>query len=382
MKKFSILAFVTLCALVSGCGYDDSEIWNRIEDLEEQVEENSSDIATLTSLVNALSEGRRIIAVEQSDKGVKITFDDNTTVVINHGKDGEDGDSLFESVEILEDSVVIILTDGRKIVLPRTHELRVLTFEDEDAAFEPYTLDYCAMEVTTWSQLIARGDQQGYGQSPLLYGSTMKDATYWWWDQNNTDLYHTFPYNWGGYAYSGGGAAISSHTVTMDRLMEHVAAGGDIYAYQLSITAEGGHGGSENFAVFYNDSQVESEVKSEIAFADGRARVIDHMWVTLSAVTHYCLKNGNGFSDSYDEDDFLKIVATGVAEDGSQRRAELFMTEGSELVTDWTKWDLSELGEVVAVRFHMEEAQVDDYGYAAYYRSPLYFAVDDVAVRY
>ena len=35
-----------------------------------------------------------------------------------------------------------------------TYELRILTFEDEDAKFTPYSLDYAGVEITTWSDLI------------------------------------------------------------------------------------------------------------------------------------------------------------------------------------------------------------------------------------
>jgi hypothetical protein len=43
---------------------------------------------------------------------------------------------------------------------------------------------------------------------------------------------------------------------------------------------------------------------------------------------------------------------------------------------------LSGLGKVKAVKFHMEEAQIADVGYAECYCTPLYFAFDDVAVRF
>ena len=50
-----------------------------------------------------------------------------------------------------------------------TYELRVLTFEDKDAKFSPYSLDYAGAEITTWSDLI---DDPEYG-GPLCYGDYM-----------------------------------------------------------------------------------------------------------------------------------------------------------------------------------------------------------------
>ena len=59
------------------------------------------------------------------------------------------------------------------------------------------------------------------------------------------------------------------------------------------------------------------------------------------------------------------------------------LAEGAEMKVDtWVKWDLSALGKVDKVVFHMEEHQFDDYGYAKYTRTPMYFAFDDVAVRF
>ena len=80
----------------------------------------------------------------------------------------------------------------------------------------------------------------------------------------------------------------------------------------------------------------------------------------------------------------MKLVATGTKADGSESVVEILLAEGDKYSTwaiDWTKWDLSSLGEVVSVSFHMEEAQIDDYGYAQYYKTPLYFAFDDVEVQ-
>lgn len=273
--------------------------------------------------------------------------------------------------DLLEEILLSQLTDYR--------ELRVLTFEDEDAKFSPYTLDYCGAEINTWSNLIVGEDEQAYGASGLIYDMMNNSAEYWWRDSGNTELYHKFPYNWGGYSFSGGGAAISRHTVTVDDLNNAA----DIYQYQLSITADGGHNNSSNFCVVYNDSAVNTEAKSELSFSDGVARVIDHMYVTISAPTLYCITNGNSFSEAYDDDDFLNIVATGYNGDTKIGEVTFELAKGADKkVTDWAKWDLSSLGKVTKVTFHMEEAQIDDYGYAQYYKTPMYFAFDDVAVQF
>ena len=93
------------------------------------------------------------------------------------------------------------------------------------------------------------------------------------------------------------------------------------------------------------------------------------------------------FSNAFAEDDFLKLVATGTKADGTTSTIEFLLADGNDYQTwalDWTYFDLSSLGEVTEVTFNMVEAQMDDYGpdYGAYYRTPFYFAFDDVEVEF
>lgn len=257
---------------------------------------------------------------------------------------------------------------------------KVLTFEDADAKFSSYELDYCGVTVNTWSDLIPAADEQAYGASSLIYDMASSNAPYTWSDVNNTGLSHTFPYNWGGYSLSGGGMVVSNITTTLEAMEQDY----DIYNHQLSILNETGANGSSNFAIVYNDSQVDGEVKNTLSFTDGSAHTIKGMYVTIPAVTLYCMLYGNSFSDAFDEDDFLKLVATGTKADGSTSTVEIMLAEGNNYDTwalDWTYFDLSSLGEVTEVAFHMEEAQMDDWG-TLYYRTPMYFAFDDVEVEF
>lgn len=276
---------------------------------------------------------------------------------------------------------VISEVDSIGFIAPKPAKtIKTLTFEDADAKFSSYELDYCGVTVNTWSDLIPAADEQAYGASSLIYDMASSNAQYTWSDVNNTGLSHTFPYNWGGYAFSGGGMVVSNITTTLDDMM----ADYDIYNHQLSILNESGANGSSNFAIVYNDSQVDGEVKNTLSFTDGSAHTIKGMYVTIPAVTLYCMLYGNSFSDAFDEDDFLKLVATGTKADGSTSTVEIMLAEGNNYDTwalDWTYFDLSSLGEVTKVTFHMEEAQMDDWG-TLYYRTPMYFAFDDVEVEF
>ena len=282
----------------------------------------------------------------------------------------------FEAPEVDPDQPI----DPEK---PEEPAVAVLTFEDDDAKFPAYTLDYCGVDVATWSDLIPAEDEQYYGGSTLIYGdwSNPDGAPYTWTDQGNTQLSHTFPYNYDTYGFAGGGFVISHHYVTLEEL-ENVGTAG-MYNYQLSVLGEKT---DNTFAIAYCDSKVGTDVKVELAFEDGVARQINKMSVVMTALPIYSLLNGSDFSEAYDDDDYLKLVITGYAEDGSTKELEIMLADGADpstWVVDWTEVDLSSLGKVTKIAFHMEEAQQISYdgGETIYYKSPLYFAIDDVEVQ-
>ena len=273
--------------------------------------------------------------------------------------------------------------DPDQPVEPEQPKVAVLTFEDADAKFPAYTLDYCGVDVATWSDLIPAEDEQYYGGSTLIYGdwSNPDGAPYTWTDQGNTQLSHTFPYNYDTYGFAGGGFVISHHYVTLEEL-ENVGTAG-MYNYQLSALGEKT---DNTFAIAYCDSKVGTDVKVELAFEDGVARQINKMSVVMTGLPIYSLLYGSDFSEAYDDDDYLKLVITGYAEDGSTKELEIMLADGADpstWVVDWTEVDLSSLGKVTKLAFHMDEAQQISYdgGETIYYKSPLYFAIDDVEVQ-
>ena len=287
------------------------------------------------------------------------------------------------------------------------YELRVLTFEDEDARFEPYTLDYAGVDITTWSDLV---DDPQYG-GPLTYGDYMS-AMYTWWDEANTELMHIFPDNYA-YCFWGGGHAISNYWgegFTDEDRDAHIAkyygedyvaenAGNDAMLgwFNLQMMVPVAPHSGDNFCVHYGYKDFFSYVENlpEIAFADGEARVIDHMYVTN---TNYTLNQlymgvkseaGNSFGGNWTgltENAWLKIVAQGfddVAADAYAEpvsEVEFYLVQGEDVVVDWQKWDLSGLGAVAKVRFNFLYS--DEMGGKYGFTIPGYFAYDDVAVRF
>lgn len=342
-------------------------------------------------------------AVGGKELTITYTFEDGSTYTEKKtpSKDFTTGKTIRVSTEITKD-------DLKQDEPELPYELRVLTFEDEDAKFEPYYLDYAGREITTWSDLI--DDPQYMG--PLTYGNDQTDAMYTWWDEGNTELTHTFPDNWA-YCFWGGGHAISNYWgegFTNEDRDKHIAkyygedyvaenAGNDAMLGWFNIqlmTPVPAHSGN-NFAVHFGYKDFASYVDNlpEISFADGEARVIDHMYVTN---TNYTLNQlvcgvmseaGNTFGGSWtglNDDSWLKIVAYGFDDVDADAYAEpiseveFYLVQGEDVVTDWQKWDLSGLGAVAKVRFNFlySEDMGGKYGFTL----PAYFAYDDIAVRF
>ena len=292
------------------------------------------------------------------------------------------------------------------------YELRVLSFEDSTAMFQPYYLEYAygwmGKEIYIWSDLI--DDKQYSG--PLMYGNDMMDAMYYWYDEGNTELFHLFPDNYA-YCYWGGGHAISNYWgegyADEDRNKHIAKYYGEEYVNQWAgkpgsdaalgwfllqlMTPVPAHSG-DNFCVHYGYKDDYSFIENlpEWTFADCEPRVIDHMWVTNTLYTLNQLHNGvkseegNSFGGNWEglsEDAWLKIVAQGfesVDDDEPVSEVEFYLVKGYEVVEDWQKWELHELGAVAKVRFNFLYS--DEMGGRYGFTIPGYFAYDDVAVRF
>ena len=247
--------------------------------------------------------------------------------------------------------------------------MRILTFEDADARFTPYTLDYAGVTVEKWSDLIDSSQYNG----PLTYD--FGGGTYYWYDEGNTELFHSFVT-----PYWGGGHAISNYVIENYETLPEGYWGW--YELQFSNPI-GGHNGSSNFAVhngykdFYNSQIYDAELQG-FEFADGVARVVDHMYVTNINYVLNSLTYGDGFNTPATESTYLKVIAYGFNGEESTGQAEIYLCKDGRLITTWEKFDLSSLGKVTKIVFNFEasEDQSGQYGL----NCPAYFAYDDVAV--
>ena len=372
-KNYGMMALLAFSLTMSAC-YNDDDLWNKVDELETKIEANTADIATLSALVDALNQGKIIVSSVQTEDGYLLIFNDGSEVKVLNGEPGTNGDSFFTSIEETDELVIITLSDGRVIKLPKAleYELRILTFED--AKFTPYSLDYANKTINKWSDLV---DDAQYGGT-LTYNN-YGEATYYWYDENNTEIEHSFTT-----PYWGGGHAISNFVIENYETLPE----GHYGWYELQFaTPIGGHNGSMNFCVHngYKDdynSQIYDGKLAGFSFKNGKELVVDHMYVTNTCYVLNSLTYGDGFNNPATEDTYFKIVAYGYnANDEEVGTAEFYLCKtGRQFVTDWQKWDLSSLGKVNKIVFNFSGS--DDLSGAYGLNCPVYFAYDDVAVRF
>ena len=276
-------------------------------------------------------------------------------------------------------SFCALLMAGTMAVSAQGYTLRTLTFEDADLgeSFAAEVTD-AALTVSTWSDLI---DNPQYGG--FLYTGT----SLWWHDGGNTELFQTF-----GLPYWSGGHAISNYACNDLTTYGNYDKQLTVYKSDAATLAQtgGGHNGSNNFAIHfgYNAASYSygTDSRQDIVFADGVERVIDHMYVNNTTYLLNQYLTGGGFNSAALSTSWVRIIATGYnASNEETNTIYFYLCQGNELesngvITDWTKWDMTELGAVASVKFDMD-ASADMIG-AYGLNCPAYFAYDDVAVQF
>ena len=132
------LIFISVILLLTNntCSkYDDSEIWNQIDDLdkritaiENQLKSINADISSLSTLIGILENRRYVSGITGLVDGYSITFSDGSKLTIKDGKDGVDGKAApvfnvrffnerYYWVKII-DGVTSWLTDDKGNMIP------------------------------------------------------------------------------------------------------------------------------------------------------------------------------------------------------------------------------------------------------------------------
>lgn len=164
--------------------------------------------------------------------------------------------------------------------------------------------------------------------------------------------------SWSGFSYS-------NHTST---------AGANIMADQFNACTGKGHNDSDNYAVFFEDEFAPMTI-SVLNKADGDS--IRGFYITNAAVTVNAILNGDGITPgAFEKGDYLKLTITADNNNFIDYYLADYTSENDEdhyYVNNWQWVDLSELGKVKELTFHLESSRKNSWGYT----TPLYFCIDD-----
>jgi hypothetical protein len=149
--------------------------------------------------------------------------------------------------------------------------------------------------------------------------------------------------------------------------------------YKQSNTGFGGYRGSKTFAVVYTGS-----APASIYFLNSNetAKFIS-MQVCNTTYAYQTMKSGNAYARalSYDKQDYLKVVITGYATDGTTITgtteaylADFRTSSSGGIVDKWMEVDLSPLGACNKITFEIKGSDTGTYGL----NTPTYFAFDDL----
>lgn len=439
-KTFRLLSVLLLGATVWSCSYDDSALWDKVNDLDGRVQTlettvkgMNTSITSLKGIVDALNGGKVITKTESTADGYVLTLSDGSTLTLKNGKDGKDAPVI--GVKADTDGVYYwtITTDGKTEFLKDAEggKLKVsgttpVMGVDSEGYWTVDTGNGVQRILSDGKPVKAQGqDGDSFIKSVTIIGKkvvftlmdggvlemelssmrilTFEDgagSSYWASLIDDSQSNGKLLYGESGagstfYSWIDEGNTLLAHEfeVNKDQGMAYWSGGEAISNYvetnlkngtsnfQLSVPMKDpvtGFGGHNGSKNFcvHYDSYLNSQ---SLYFSDGEARVIDHMFVAPTTYLLNVEKNGNDFSGKIGPNDWFKITATGVDANGENTgTCDFYLAKDGKMVEDWTCWDLHSLGKVMVVYFKMDGSVTNQYGSTL----PAYFAYDDVAVRF
>ena len=159
----------------------------------------------------------------------------------------------------------------------------------------------------------------------------------------------------------------------------------DLYIYNpdnADATIRGGRNGSNNFLVAFGYHEPGSmfsfgDYRPVFKFADGKARTIKSMYINSTIYFLSVVANGNDMSPALAPGESVWLEATDIdAESNEISTIRRTFASYEHIIKEWTEWDLSELGPVVALKLNQGGETDNGYGYSL----PAYYAVDDITV--
>ena len=228
-------------------------------------------------------------------------------------------------------------------------------------------------EGTAWTPYVA-------ATTGKTYTGDVATENYVWQDAE-TSLSSTPIFTDYGYGkFFGGGWIVSSYNSKDEAEFGDYPF--DLYVYNANnadAVKGGGHNGSDNFLVGFGNVDDSRDNRPTLEFADGKARTIKGCYVNSTCYILNVMRNGNPHSPALAEGDEILIHATGYDAAGAETgTASLSFATKDKMITTWTAWDLSSLGEVTKVRFSISGGPETEYGMT----TPTYYAIDDITVEW
>ena len=151
--------------------------------------------------------------------------------------------------------------------------------------------------------------------------------------------------------------------------------------YKDQESGNGGVNGSEKFAVMYY-MNFYPDFTPALSFAEGATKTVDHLYVNNSTFAALTVLNGEGMSRKFVDGDWFMVTMTGYDIAGVKTKSKDFYLADyrdgkTDIVNDWTKVSLLELGEVNKVLFTFSSSDTNEYGML----TPAYMCVDNIALK-
>lgn len=159
----------------------------------------------------------------------------------------------------------------------------------------------------------------------------------------------------------------------------------DLYVYNsnnATATKGGGRNGSDNFIVGFGHEDLPPAMswgdwRTILEFKDGVARTVRSIYVNSTNYFLSVVADGNGLSPALAPGEDVTLYATGYDADGNKvGEVTMLYANCDMVVTEWTEWDLSGLGDVVRIKVNIGGGTDNGYGFSL----PAYYAFDDITV--
>lgn len=154
---------------------------------------------------------------------------------------------------------------------------------------------------------------------------------------------------------------------------------------QYSCMADGGFGGSLNFAVGYVNYYAGVYPTAKLT-GSAKGKVVSGCMVTNNTYAYYDMKNGSSFSKKFGgpqgtDSDYFKLIATGYVNGKKVPKPAEFMladytsndSTKDYIVKNWTWFDLTSLGNVDSIVFTLMSTDTGSFGM----NTPAYFCMDN-----